>query len=171
MLLQVLTLPSSSCLQTKDGKGVAKGETTEEFEDIVTRVVRRTRQLQVAFPTWHAAGALYSWDNACCHRAAHLLFVEGARLEIPPCSPDIHKVIERVSHSVKASFRQTFGRKRKVTSVKKAVKPLRQVVEGCVDAESTRRDCSTIQATLQGISRMARSGLTWSCAKGVSTRA
>ena len=144
-------MPSSSCLQTKDGKGVAKGETAEEFQDIVTEVVRRTHQLQVAFPTWHAAGALYSWDNACCHKAAHLPFVEGARLEVPPRSPDIHKVVEHVFHPVKAGFRQAFGRKQKVTSVKKAMKLLEQVVEECVDAESIRRDCSTIQATLQSI--------------------
>lgn len=142
---------SSSCLQTKDGKGVAKGETAEEFQDILNEIVGRTRLLQLAHPTWHGDGAFFSWDNASFHRSAHLPIGVGARLEIPPKSPDIHKVIEHVFHPVKQAFRRAFGRRRKVKSVKQAMLLLEQVVEGCVDAESIRRDCSTIRATLQTI--------------------
>lgn len=146
-----LTLAALPCLQTKDGKGVAKGETAEEFEDMMALVSRQVEALQALHPKWAEEGAIYSWDNAAFHTRAHLPALDDRRLVIPPRSPDIHKVIEHTFHPVKSGFRHAFGHRRKVKSVKQAMRLLQQVVGEVVDAESVSRDCLTVKQTLLSI--------------------
>lgn len=146
-----LTLAAPHCLQTKDGKGVARGETAEEFEDTMALVSRQVEALLPLHPQWAEQGAIYSWDNAAFHTRAHLPAFEGRRLVIPPKSPDIHKVIEHCFQPVKAAFRQAFGHRRRVKSVRQAMRLLEQVVAEVVDAQSVRDDCETIKATLLSI--------------------
>lgn len=140
-----------ACLQTRDGRGVAKGETAEEFLDIMTLVEEKVQVLQEGFPEWAESGAEYAFDNAAFHTRANLSSIGVERLVVPPRSPDIMKVIEHSFHPVKAAFRKAFSRKKGVRSVKQAMQLLEQVVQSCVTAAAIRDDCSTITATLQSI--------------------
>lgn len=142
---------SLAALQTKDGKGVAKGETAEEFQDVMREIAKNVKALQADHPSWRASGAIYSFDNAVCHTRADLSFLEGDLLGIPPRSPDIHKVIEHPFHPVKAAFHHAFGRRRNVKSLKQAMNLLQQIVYEVVTPESISKDCSTIPATLASI--------------------
>lgn len=144
-------MPAWACLQTKDGKGVARAETAEEFEDNMLLVAENAQRLQQQHPGWLASGITYSWDNAAFHTRAHLLSAVAQRLRIPPRSPDIHKVIEHAFHPVKAGFSSAFSHGRGVKSVKQAMKLLQRVVGDAVSAEAVERDVASIRATLQSI--------------------
>lgn len=144
---------SLACLQTKNGRGVARGETAEEFEDTLEMVVRNVQALQQQHPQWLHDGTVYSWDNAAWHTRAHPPFSSAERLSIPPRSPDIHRVAEHPFHAVKSAFRSAFGRRRRIKSVKQAMRLLEQIVDEVVTPESIAADCAGIQATLASIIR------------------
>lgn len=145
--------PTSSwaCLQTKDRVGVARGETAEEFEDNLSLVVGNATALQQDHPQWQHDGIRYSFDNAAFHTRAHLPFALEERLAIPPRSPDIHRVAEHPFHAVKSAFRAAFGRRRRVKSVKQAMRLLEDIVHEVITPESVAADCAGLRATLASI--------------------
>jgi hypothetical protein len=86
-----------SHLQTIRGNKIAKSTTKEEFTDIMKKLVEvARRELAKLDPTLKP---IFSYDNNRIQKEASLAamgITAEEKLELPPSSPDMHKVIEHV---------------------------------------------------------------------------
>lgn len=142
-------------LQVKDKKQAALHETAAECLAITTRLLKKAMQKKQKHPIWRDQELYISHDRAT--------FFEGIKdwpgnlgeeyhiMEQPPASPDCHKVVEHPIHSIKTRFRHAFTQLVGRVSQLRAMDLLIECVEEAVDAESIRRDCDTLPATLKSI--------------------
>ena len=79
---------------------MAKGLTADEFKDIIEELKRVLQEPQNASKLKRGLSWKLSIDNDTCHTAAHLhqsnVWLNADRLDLPPLSPDMNKVVEHV---------------------------------------------------------------------------
>ena len=97
-LLPLLFLQPAMLLQTKDGKP-AQGITSEEFTEVMGKIKAAAEAPDNSSKLKRGERWLYSYDNDKVHVGADLTKVgimPALRFELPPCSSDMHKVVEHI---------------------------------------------------------------------------
>ena len=143
-------------LQVKDGDHEAVHETAEECADIVKKLLRAAQRMKEAHPLWRDQDLYISHDNACFFTTAELPAGAGEVYKIinlPPQSPDCHKVVEHPIHPIKALFRKSFTQLTCKVSHRRAMSLLEDCVREKVNKESIMDDCLTLNDTLRSIER------------------
>lgn len=124
--------------------------TTEEFEDIIT-VMWPDVKRQLAEKGY---AAKLSYDNAQQQRTADLARMgvqPGEKVDLPPYSPDMHKVIEHTFHRLKKAvynYLYTLGREATSEDVQEAVR-ICFMLEA--EAETIKKDSDSLIDTYRCI--------------------
>lgn len=98
-------------------------------------------------------GPYYSWDNASFHTSMKLEDVGltiGDLWDLPPNSPDMHKVIEHVVGRVKRELRNALCDNANLATVNDLKTECKRVFFG-ITAESVQKDIDSLPSTYKHI--------------------
>ena len=137
-------------VQKKDGKA-ATSLATAEFLHLMKQLVREARAAYADAPSAFPRGIAISLDNASWHKAWQSSPPAGIEVRlVPPCSPDIHKVVEHPLHAFVVNFGRDYTRQTKVTTCEGRMSLASEVLHQ-TKADSIWRDIQSLPATLQSI--------------------
>lgn len=146
----------AGALQTKDEDHVAKHETAEECADIFKRLLKKAQKAQEGHPMWCDRDLYITHDNASFYTAAVLPEGEGEvyhLIQMPPNSPDCHKIIEHPIHPIKARFRHAFTQLKGRVAHTRSMELLVECLKESVNIESIQKDILTLNDTFHSIIR------------------
>jgi len=133
----------------------AKYMTSEEFEVIFGQIrsaVEARIPLHLASFCHHDRHRVqYSYDHSRVHEGARLPLTPQERMPLPPCSPDIHKIVEHAISNVKRKFQMLMREKDATPEIHEAVEVLKSVCYIEPTAEQLGKDCEGLVGTLEGI--------------------
>ncbi len=143
-------------MQTKDGKK-AQGITSAEFTEIMsiikdTLLTRENRKKLKAGESW-----LYSYDNDKVHQGADLTEAgihPKDRFDLPPCSSDMHKVVEHVHGWLQGRMQKWLEDKdEEKLTVQECKAELERLFKHELKTESIAADVATLKDTYRAIIR------------------
>jgi hypothetical protein len=141
-------------MQTSKGNP-AKKMTRDEFVDAVKQAKDASEACVAEFPEFYSKGGpYYSWDNASWHQALNLEDVglkESDKWQLPPNSPDMHKVIEHVVGRVKQQLRHKLCDNANINSSKEVQAAFIDVFYKQISTESIRKDIESLPSTYKHI--------------------
>jgi hypothetical protein len=147
-------------LQTRKGQP-AKRQTSDEFKDRVQDIKEASEKSKEEHPQYFSKGGpYYSWDNASFHTSMNLEEVgtcTSDMWELPPNSPDMHKVIEHVVGRVKMALRNALCDNAKLTTVNKLKHECKRVFFE-ITAESVQKDIDSLPNTYKHIHTKQKQG-------------
>lgn len=137
-------LPRLQTMKREDAKVMVR----QEFEDLMTIAFERAEELGLPKDQ-----QFWSWDNAHANMTtedAERLGRAGIRLPLPPWSPDMHRVIEHVMHTVKTGFAERLDYAAELPSPRQ-MQHMVQDIFYSIPKEHTKADCDTLPLTYESI--------------------
>lgn len=144
-------------LQVKDESHVAKHETAQECSKIFKKLLDKTKAEKEKHALWRQVEdpIMFSHDNATFFTAAELpdegLGEVWCVVNMPPKSPDLHKIVEHPIHPIKALFRKRFTQLAGKVKHDKAMDLLEDCVKEAVKTRSIAADVLTMPSTLRSV--------------------
>lgn len=146
-------MPALACLQRAKDNALAKGMTMREYADNFARIkaaanagyVRHKNELGIN----GRRAITYSMDNPKVHKNAKLGRI--SRHELPPNSPDMHKVVEHAHARLKQLFKKAWRSFKGKLTAKNAWALLEQCAVQTCRARTIGADCGTLAATYRRI--------------------
>lgn len=136
--------------------------TAEEFAETVVEVKDESNACVLSHPEFYSKGGpYYSWDNAAWHQAVSLDQVgltQGDKWQLPPNSPDMHKVIEHVVGNVKRALRDKLADNANITSAQQLRDAFVEVFYEEISKDSIRKDIDSLPNTYKHIHHTKQQG-------------
>lgn len=137
-------------VQKKDGEE-AKSLATAEFLHLMKQLLRDAQAAYADTPSAFPRGIAISLDNASWHKAWQSSPPAGVEVRlVPPCSPDIHKVVEHPLRPFVVNFNSAYTRQTKVKTCEGRMSIASEVLHQTT-ADSIWRDIQSLPATLRSI--------------------
>lgn len=142
-------------MQTKKGT-IARGPTSEEFLHVMEYFREEAFKVAKRHPHIFTQGCppLFSFDNPPIHNKAPLASIgmqQAERVDLPPCSPDMHKVIEHVFGSLTGGMNASLARDPALRSTPMYKAELERLFHAMITPEGVGRDVESLPDTYQGI--------------------
>lgn len=110
---------------------------------------------KIRYPEYYKKGGpFYSWDNASWHASVKLENVgltTADKWELPPNSPDMHKVIEHVVGNVKRALRNKLVDNARLCTVERLKPACEDVFFNQIAKESVQKDIDSLPNTYKHI--------------------
>ena len=142
-------------MQTKQG-AIARGPTTEEFLHVLQYFRAEAFKVAQRHPHIFTQGKppLFSYDNPPIHNKAPLEEIgmqQSERVDLPPRSPDMHKVIEHVFGTLTGGMNASLAKDPAMKSAPQYKAELERLFASMITSESVSKDVESLPATYQGI--------------------
>ena len=137
---------------------LAKGPTSEEFEDVMHIINEKAIQVVQRHPRVFGKGGsrepLFSFDDPPIHQTADLSragIKRSQRVPLPARSPDMHKVIEHCFGIVSRAMNKSLLRNSSIRSIEDYKAELQRLFFTCITQEGIAKDVDSLVHTYQSI--------------------
>jgi len=141
-------------LQTKDGNP-AQGITSEEFTQVMGKIKAAAEASENSRKLKRGERWLYSYDNDKVHVGADLTKVgimPALRFELPPCSSDMHKVVEHIHAWLQMKMQQWLeDMEESSLSAEECKKQLQELFFNNLQQSSIAADVASLKDTYRAI--------------------
>lgn len=143
---------------------VAKGPTSEEFEDVMSAINEKAGEVMMENPEVFNAEKppLFSFDNPKIHEVADLsragISRQAQRVPLPPRSPDMHKVIEHCFGILSRAMNTSLMNDPSINSIQAYKAEIVRLFHTCITPQSIQADVASLIETYSYIAKQADGG-------------
>ena len=142
---------------------LAKGPTSEEFEDVMTLINAKALHVANQHPEVFSEGKgpLYSFDNPPIHQAADLAragILPQQRVPLPPRSPDMHKCIEHIFGILTRNLNTSLLRNPLINNLQMYKEEIERLFYSSITKQGVQADVQSLLETYRSIAGPSNGG-------------